>query len=169
MNSPLIKIKYGFLLLLLFPLAGCPIPAYYQMFNSTYPNDTTAIRTSNWQVNRFNGGPWLDHHKKCVIIGATVTNAGTDTIAFPLSQALLQTNNDSFYLNYSNKKLNNDFVMREDTILVAPGGRKEIVLYFLSNNNYTRKQYNRSIERDTLYLQLPGSQNKIVLKGVRNY
>lgn len=163
------KIKYGFLLVLLFPLAGCPIPAYYQMFNSTYPNDTTAIRTSNWQVNRFNAGPWLDHNMKCIIIGATITNtSSTETVAFPLSQALLQAKNDSFYLNYTNKKLNNDFVMREDTILMAPGVRKEIVFYFLSSNNYNRKQYNRSIERDTLYLQLPGSQNKIVLNGVRN-
>jgi hypothetical protein len=143
------------LLIFLLPLTGCPAPAYYSLVNT----QTNHAGCNTCQVDIKNVHPWRDTKKKTVSVYTTITNTSTtDKATFVISDATLQTTADSFYLNYTNKDLVNGRLMNEETVILEPGMKKEVPLYFLSKKNYSGPAYKRSIERDTLLLTINGKQ-----------
>lgn len=158
LNSPA---KLLLLLIALFPLAGCPVPAYYYFVDSKEyepPTDHCDIKVSNFH-------PWRDTKKKTITVIATITNtSSTEKLSFPLSQAVLTGKTDSFFLNYTNKELVNGLLMTEDTVVIEPGMEKKVTLYFLGNKDYSHNKYYRSIKTDTLLLKLNGKEIRLAGK-----
>jgi hypothetical protein len=150
----------------LFPLAGCPVPAYYYFTDSNHEK----IIISNCEVNIRSIHPWRNTNKKTISIFATITNTNASgRIIFSLPQDLaLRSQADSFFLHSTNTYQVDKLLMKGDTVIVEPGIKREVALYFISKKEYTAHQYQRSIERDTLVLTMGVQETHLAGKNNRS-
>jgi hypothetical protein len=72
-------------------------------------------------------------------------------------------------MNRTRTDLNNKhFINDKDTAMVKQGEQRDIYFYFLSEKDYSRSEYNKSIERDTLRLRMAGMSKVMRLVGERH-
>jgi hypothetical protein len=156
------------MLFCLIGLTGCPIPAYYTIFDR---DDTgnEMFKGAGYELDITAASPWLDHQKKVVIINARIKNTIAADAVFSFSAASLGANTDTFLLNRTRRDLNNkNYINEKDTAQLKPGEQREILFFFLSTNNYSRSEYNKSIESDTLRFRIAGVSKVVPLVGKRN-
>ena len=159
-----------FLGCLLFCLTACPIPAYYTFLDEKNPDKGEfKFYEGSYELNLLHAHPWFDSRKKAIIMKASLYNSSNSHESiFHFSNVVLRSRQDSFSINFTNRNLKNDFIVEKDTIVLSPKSRREVDIYFISLNDYTKKSYNISIEADTLTFSLSGENEMIYLIGKRN-
>ena len=154
------------LILLCVILSGCPIPAYYKIDDTKAGN--YSVFSNEIRVHLKAGHPWFDSGKKFIVLNTVITNEGKEARSLNLSELSLYTNRDSFRINYGQIHAKNKFAVKQQSIELVPGQPQEITLFYVSDDNYTKREYLQSIERDTLVYSFIGHGEQLLLIGKRN-
>lgn len=149
-------------------LQGCPIPAFYYLSGR---NDTKldVLYSDGAKIVVKGAHPWRDTQRKFVIIQIDIKNNDKVIRICNFSDFELQSGIDTFQLNtrkgvYANK----DFVHEKLVDTIAVGETQRVELYFVSSNLYSRKEYWKTLESDTLRFRVKGSDKGIELVGRDN-
>ena len=149
-------------------LTGCPMPALYRVHDAD-ASGKGVFKGDGYELTIKTSSPWLDHQKKVVIIEAGLKNTGNGDAVFKYTDVLLGAATDTFLMNRTRTDLNNKhFINDKDTALIKQGEQRDIYFYFLSGKDYSRSEYNKSIERDTLRLRIAGMSKEMRLVGERH-
>jgi hypothetical protein len=155
---------------LLFMLAGCPMPNRY-LFNGNRNAPPVRSYTTNQQghFTIHTVYPWLDTHKKVIVLHGYGTNNTADTLRFILSNNIIYSPTDTFEaINYKGKLVNN-YRNEQDTVVLLPGESKDINTYFISRHHYTHRTFRRTNRHDTMQLHLNVFNQRDTVINMVNY
>ena len=148
-------------------------------FAGCLPPDTLAISTdegerayfelqdSNFNVNLEHIRPWFSKHQKEITAAVNVLNKTSDSLQLICSKWLICSKNDTFMWRASPDPRYD--LSSVDSVTLAPGVADRVNLYFVGNKRYSRRMFNKSNKRDTLYLHLNLCDKDIRTLPMRNH
>jgi hypothetical protein len=149
-------------------LLACPIPGYFKFFNNSFIpiSHTLEFKKENCELRIASAHPWFNSKKKIVIIPTTIKNISiNETCRFSFSDLIIKSQTDTFVINIDKNKFEGEFLLKEESVTLSPSEEKQVTLYYISKNNYSRNSFKKSLGSDTLTLELKPNVCRLYMVG----
>jgi len=139
-----------------FFLTGCPIPNTYKVF---IKNESTNLKPHKIFTKEFydfkilDAYPFLDTKKKIITVNCSINNKSNQNLIININSVKLKSKKkDEFKLITTDMHLTNPFKVDSTSFNIKPNESSILVFYFTSKGNYTKKEFKKSLIKDTLIL-----------------
>jgi hypothetical protein len=138
-------------------LTGCPAPNPFH-YNSIKKSDQSGItydykwKSIYWRIDGVH--PWFDTQKKVITVTSYFKNVTNEGISIDANSIKLESKKEHFDLITTNIGLINPFKIDTSSLTIKPTEFSTVTLYFVSEGNYTKQEYHKSLKKDTLLLTM---------------
>lgn len=87
-------------------------------------------------------------------MNSSVNNISNQNLIIDSNSIKLESKREVFNLITADMNLVNPFKVDPSSLTVEPKEASPLTLYFMSKGDYTRKEYKRSLKKDTLVLSI---------------
>jgi hypothetical protein len=151
-------------------LTACPLPNRY-LFNGSKNRIPIRLTSIDPQptFSLLTIYPWLDTHKKVIVLNGRATNSTSEKATFILSDNVIYSPTDTFETTNYDGPLVNHYHNEQDTIVLQPNETRDISIYFFSRQHYTHRSFRRTNKQDTMLLHLNLFHKKDTVVKMINY